>query len=276
MFARIKAWFRGLCRGHKIANYPTATALSLVRFAGEGFTRIGGDPIVPPGFVWPMRGDVPLGFLAQVDISEARSAWGNHLENTDDTLSISELPEMGALYFFIDYENEPWGIDANEVGSFSVIHCPDITGATPMRPPSISENKFDGLAEGVMSLSRIESCLPLELWSNNWTRKMCAKEDEAFNSAMEKAFNNNPRHQLLGFPDPVQYPGMNEECAEMAKKAFGLTSVNPNDWKLLLQIDTDDDLDLIWGDMGKVYFWIDQNDLKSHRFDRAWAILQCS
>lgn len=48
-----------------------------------------------------------------------------------------------------------------------------------------------------------------------------------------------------------------------------------DDWVLLLQLDSDDSADLMWGDMGMLYFWIRQQDLKGHRFDRVWMSLQC-
>ena len=48
------------------------------------------------------------------------------------------------------------------------------------------------------------------------------------------------------------------------------------DWRLLLQIDTDEDgPGWMWGDVGRIYFWIKQQDLRSLRFDDVWLILQC-
>lgn len=48
------------------------------------------------------------------------------------------------------------------------------------------------------------------------------------------------------------------------------------DWILLLQLDTDDDAGMMWGDGGMLYFWIRKEDLERSRFDRCWMILQCS
>ena len=47
-------------------------------------------------------------------------------------------------------------------------------------------------------------------------------------------------------------------------------------WRLLAQVDSDDDLDMMWGDFGMLYYWIREEDLKNRHFDRAWMILQCS
>jgi uncharacterized protein YwqG len=48
-----------------------------------------------------------------------------------------------------------------------------------------------------------------------------------------------------------------------------------SDWLLLLQLDTDEDLEMMWGDMGMLYFWIRESSLQSKRFDETWTILQC-
>jgi hypothetical protein len=40
-------------------------------------------------------------------------------------------------------------------------------------------------------------------------------------------------------------------------------------WRLLLQIDSDDDLGLRWGDCGVLYFGMRADDLRAERFERA-------
>lgn len=48
------------------------------------------------------------------------------------------------------------------------------------------------------------------------------------------------------------------------------------DWLLLLQIDSDEEnLSTMWGDAGRVYFWIRQQDLQKRDFSNVWLILQC-
>ena len=46
------------------------------------------------------------------------------------------------------------------------------------------------------------------------------------------------------------------------------------DWRLLLQLDTDSRLEFIWGDMGRLYFWIRESDLRRGYFADTCAILQ--
>ncbi len=48
-------------------------------------------------------------------------------------------------------------------------------------------------------------------------------------------------------------------------------------WMLLFQLDTVvcGDFELMFGDCGRIYFYITKEDLKERRFDRVWLILQC-
>ena len=49
------------------------------------------------------------------------------------------------------------------------------------------------------------------------------------------------------------------------------------DWILLLQIDSEDEkTGMMWGDVGRLYFWIKREDLKNKNFNKSWMILQCS
>jgi uncharacterized protein YwqG len=45
-------------------------------------------------------------------------------------------------------------------------------------------------------------------------------------------------------------------------------------WRLLLQLDSDDAW--MWGDCGRLYFWVHEADLARGDFSRAWMVLQCS
>jgi uncharacterized protein YwqG len=31
----------------------------------------------------------------------------------------------------------------------------------------------------------------------------------------------------------------------------------------------------MFGDVGKIYYWIREDDLEKHDFDRVWLVLQC-
>ncbi|MER6397082.1 DUF1963 domain-containing protein [Kitasatospora sp. NPDC001603] len=81
----------------------------------EPFSRCGGVPAVPPGFVWPGAEPgpdaLPDCFVAQIDLAEVAPADANHL-----------LPPRGLLYFFFPGHDGFGGRDA-----VTVLHFPDAT-----------------------------------------------------------------------------------------------------------------------------------------------------
>jgi len=51
--------------------------------------------------------------------------------------------------------------------------------------------------------------------------------------------------------------------------------ISSTDWRLLLQVDTDNDAGMMWGDTGMLYFWIREQDARARDFSKVWMILQC-
>ncbi len=51
---------------------------------------------------------------------------------------------------------------------------------------------------------------------------------------------------------------------------------NAKKWRLLLQIDSNEENEMMWGDVGRLYFWIKKDDLINKNFDKSWFSLQCS
>jgi uncharacterized protein YwqG len=93
-------------------------------------------------------------------------------------------------------------------------------------------------------------------------------------------------HRLLGHPDHVQ-GDMQVECqlvtnglewgAPSGYRDPRAVSLRPGagDWRLLLQVDSEEAAGMMWGDAGRVYFWIRREDLLARDFDRSWLILRC-
>ena len=59
--------------------------------------------------------------------------------------------------------------------------------------------------------------------------------------------------------------------SEQAKKL----EAEAKDWKLLFQFDSDEELDIMWGDCGMIYFWVQEQKARKNEFDNTWLILQC-
>src|SRR5262249_16673268 len=101
-------------------------------------------------------------------------------------------------------------------------------------------------------------------------------------------FQGHPKHQLLGLPSPVQGDQMELEC-QLASN--GIYCGNPEgyatsrakqlengagNWRLLFQMDSDDELGVLWGDGGMLYFWVEQAPAKRGDFSNVWLVLQCA
>ena len=43
-----------------------------------------------------------------------------------------------------------------------------------------------------------------------------------------------------------------------------------------MQLDTDDTAEMMWGDCGRLYFWLTDHALRRRAFGESWMILQCS
>ena len=98
------------------------------------------------------------------------------------------------------------------------------------------------------------------------------------------------RSQLLGWPDIIQN-NMTLECELVSRGHYlggswesvpqeerdALRAPSVQDWRLLFQLDTvaSGDFELMFGDCGRIYFYIRREDLLARRFDRAWLVLQC-
>jgi uncharacterized protein YwqG len=88
-----------------------------------------------------------------------------------------------------------------------------------------------------------------------------------------------PVHQIGGYACAIQGDRMDVVCQEINHRLHatdGAAGGDVTDWRLLLQLDTDKAAAMMWGDTGRLYFWIHEQDARAGDFDKAWMILQCS
>jgi uncharacterized protein YwqG len=258
-----------------------------------GATKLGGLPDLPAGAAWPIRPEYsypqsmhdridgptrtpkPLSFLAQINLADVASQGCN-----------LPLPDAGLLLFFYDAETQPWGFDPHDSVGTQVLFVPDGTNidrslSVPLDPSPVRLLEClasEGLPSRDCFLDRTEG------------QPGCSAE--AFDNAVEKLSDADWEAisyggcVLGGWPHPVQNP-MELEC-ELATN--GINAGGPEgyadprvaklrqsaaDWRLLLQLDSDDDLNWMWGDVGRLYVWCRESDLSARRFERCWTILQC-
>jgi uncharacterized protein YwqG len=272
--------------GHKERDIPirdvsslvsplTTPAVQLFKDRIASFSHFGGSPDLPQNIEWPEKDGVKLGFLARLSLAEIQNK-----------LIVDWLPKSGALLFFYDMENQPWGFDPNDRGSWAVLLVADLPA--PIEQFSDGPNGNDSpFAHQNVSFRSIHV---LPSWERDAIRslQLSEKESDEYFKLSDMPFREMPKHQIAGFPAIVQGDGMELE-SQLASN--GIYCGNPEgykdprvpsltesakNWRLLLQIDTDDSLDVMWGDCGTIYFWVEENEARTGNFENTWLILQCS
>ena len=233
-------------------------------------SRLRGLPDLPQSAEWPRTDDVPLAFIAQIDLAETRSG------------AMESLPADGMLSFFYEAaEQGAWGFDPADRDKFAVIFTTD-PGSERQAPSDLpSECRFP------MRSLRPSVETTYAPWESRAISELGLTRDEMSRYAEALAFERPTAHRLLGHPDMIQGE-MQLEC-QLASN--GLYVGNPqgyedprvaeletgaDDWMLLLQVDSDDAAQMMWGDVGRLYYWIRKQDLAARRFEQAWMVLQCS
>jgi uncharacterized protein YwqG len=244
-------------------------ALHVVRSKAPSKSYLGGDPRLPGGVAWPHRDGTRLRFLARLSLTE--------LQATEPT---SWLPQSGALLFFYDDEKQPWGFDPADRGGWAVLHVPDVSETS-------SASEVPGfLPFAPVELRRIQ-VLPSGERPEVQALKLSDNEFDKYFEIADQRFGGLPKHQLLGFPSPVQGDSMEMEC-QLASNGVNCGSpegyataqakqleAGAQNWRLLFQVDSDDDLGVMWGDAGMLYFWIEEAAAQRSDFSNVWLVLQC-
>ena len=273
-------------------------------------TKFGGRPLVPEDFEWPLW-NATAWFQSKAAFYHRRKAqnpkasqWCDEsLAHIEDKLKapyyylaflaqlqLSKLPEIagmprdGWLLFFRDVANSPGGFDPASRGASRVLWISEHQALTLAQLPEEIEYAF---FDSPCALDfEIEQTLPLDLRS--YGIELHAWDDESPYRALVESLidKSEPIHRIAGFPEAIQNP-MELECQLVSHglycgdssgyrdpRASSLTA-GAADWRLLLQLDSDDDVDWMWGDAGRLYFWIRNDDLRRAAFENVWCIEQC-
>ena len=236
---------------------------------GATLSHFGGVPRLPEGVDWPRRDGAALGFLARLSLPELHRAH-----------RVDWLPATGALLFFFDMDGDRWGFDPSDRGSFAVLHVPDLPA-----PPGPADGQTT-LPQRAITCRRIEV---LPSMQRGHFQGVDVHDDEAdrYFETCEAIFADRPKHQVSGYPSPVQGDDMELTCQLVTHGLYcgdargykdpraASLKAGAADWRLLLQIDTDDALDLMWGDCGTLYFWVEERKARAGDFVDAWVQMQC-
>lgn len=229
---------------------------------GLGCSKVGGLPHADKDFTWPKYKGVPLEFVAQLNLSD--------LEGTN-------LPDTGLLLFF--YANGVWTDKKMHKDFVRVIYVQDMECLEAKEPeyeykkrlfgllkPKVIPQVFDEYGIGfcggdsLPDLDNVDTIPSLSLFDN---------DDELLDSYCDLKWGLSEKAvlQIGGYPNPVQYDGIAAGAASIMEKGAA------TDWELLLEVDSK--LGFMWGDAGRLYFYVHKEDLKAAEFSDVWMEFQC-
>lgn len=235
----------------------------LVPAEAPSFSKLGGLPALPSGIEWPRGTEGSLAFLAQVDLAAIQAAE-----------PIDWLPSEGRLYAFCDLEGYGW---AEQVRVIYSLGDPSQPRPAPSGIKTYRERRI-----GFMPF--------ISLPSLEW---LCADDEleidhEAFDTRLdaigERPPGENLLHRVGGYPDEIQGGCLRLECEHLAR---GLPAYDYADeptpavdrasreWRLLLQIDSDPELGMNFGDAGRFYVFVRERHARAGDFSRTVTLFQC-
>ena len=189
------------------------------------------------------------------------------------------FPDRWLLSFFYCAEQEAWGYDPKDRNRFRVIYSETVDDLSRFDYPADLEDTSVFLPNrvtftGSISLPNCEhESIDGLIRDEDWDNYLQVSEGED--------------NQILGYANCIQgtmelecqfvtnglYCGDNTGYEDPRRKEL---EAGKDDWLLLLQIGSDEErTGMMWGDTGRLYFWIRKQDLANKDFDKAWCILQC-
>jgi len=207
-----------------------------------GSSKMGGVPDLPDSFEYPIYKGNPLHFIAQFNLSDLQNVGMDH-----------NLPKTGMLYFFSIENYFEEDVDPTKAGR--VLYY-DIS--------------VEQLCRANETQAKYTQCaITFEL---TYKLPELFIEDEAdsdrFLQLLEELIPDNyDNHQMFGEPFSVQ-----EEVLYETGEYMG---IEPQQMTLLFQIDSDHkNCNMVWGELGMLYFCISNEDLKNRRFENTCCVLQ--
>ena len=218
-------------------------------------------------------------FFAQVDLAVAALAAPGPLD----------LPASGLLSLFADYRLDSndgiTGLYSWEQQGVAVIHSPAgsqlVRLASPLAP----------LPSAALAM------VPMWSWSLDPPDGVDLPDHEldaldelerAYEADLEKAagqWHLNGRHQLGGHARYIQQSVEEEVVRAIAgcydsnkfdSKCWEAAKSQVPEWRLILQVESDSGLDVMWGDVGTLYWEARRTDAAAGRWQRPAFNFQCS
>ncbi|HHQ8913115.1 TPA: YwqG family protein [Bacillus cereus] len=207
-----------------------------------GSSKMGGIPDLPATFEYPTHKGNPLQFIAQFNLNDLQNVGIDH-----------DLPEKGMLYFFSVENYFEEDVNPTEAGRVLYYDVP----VEQLRRADELQTNYNQCA----TTFELTYKLP-ELFIED------EADSDRFLQLLEELIPDNyDNHQIFGEPFSVQDEVLYETGQYM--------EIDPQQMTLLFQIDSDTkNCNMMWGDLGMLYFCIGNEDLKNRRFENACCVLQ--
>jgi len=229
-------------------------------------SRFGGKPYWPVNKPYPVdKNGNALGFVAQINFAELPEKLENYPGDgllqffiaNDDLYGLEFLDEQNTLEKYLKKKK-----------NFSVIYHSEISTSVDAFSNDIEHalqndmSPYSGESGITFSLSS-DMASPVDYRFDKLIKSLGELNDETEEYAYETLMKS-PDHKIGGYASFTQ---------EDPRGYFA-----PDDnWLLLLQIDTDsnENIDIMWGDAGIANFFILPGDLKSLNFNNVWYNWDC-
>ena len=235
-------------------------------------SKIGGSPDLAIGVDWPLeevrktkwklfggRSEQvtfrPYSFIAQIDLREL-----SELDLNDN------FPNSGLLYFFYSQDQSSPGDKARDYGKWKVFY-------DNIDPNNTYEAKVpeELPRSSLFAQQRINLFLGFTL-SKYGNRYLYADLPKDENILLSDLVEGEYVNQMLG--PPYELEGNQKALVSWVTEDIDEFEGLKDDWLLLLQIDSIEECNMNWGDVGNLNFWINAADLENRRFDRVWCVMQ--
>lgn len=221
-------------------------------------SKVGGIPYQPKDSAFPVGSSgLPLRFLAQLNFSEMPA--------------LSPFPDKGIVVFYID-DAPLFGMNPEDPGrqlDYRVLFFPDANqDHNALRLDYPLDSPYDYLPHHPeisfpLLFERAEEVAPVtdygfwERFGQDFFQRFGASSWDVL-EAYEKQFRSDG-HKVGGYAYFTQ-----DDPRTLADPHL-----------LLFQLDSDQPMDLIWGDTGVAHFFIREKDVRDQRFSSVWFNWDC-
>lgn len=230
-----------------------SVATSQEKLSTLGVSKLGGCPDVSEEFEWPRddKGHL-LSLLMQVNCSDVA-----HLDAT------GVLPTSGQLLFFYEMEKQDW---EGGKGSVRLIY---VDGQSTLHREPFPDDLSDKhrIAERALRFAVRTSYPTFE----DYITLLGADDDY---DALEETFNENVRRLGEAYGSPDGEIGTMLGYADLVQN-YIVDDLENNVLLLQLYSTKVDDTSLMFGDDGKVFYYVYKESLLSKRFDKLKFEMQC-